>query len=91
VVAASVDPREDAEKIVADQKITYPIGYGLDPEEIVKATGAFYDAEDEEPYLHATAYVVDPEGVIQNALYSTGSLGRFTADDALRVASRISK
>jgi len=84
VIAASSDPRADAEKIQTDLGLQFPIAYELDPQATAAATGAFYDAEDEEPYLHATGFVIDAAGIIDTATYSTGSGGRLTVAEALR-------
>ena len=89
VVAASVDSKADAERIVADQKLVYPVGYGLDPDAVASATGAFWDAEDEEPYLHATSYVLNGSE-IDVAVYTTGSVGRLSDDDVLRRVRNLS-
>ncbi len=40
VVAGSVDPIEKAKEIVEKLGITYPIGYGMIPEEVAGVTGA---------------------------------------------------
>ena len=84
VIAASVDSRDDAEKIRSELKLEFSIAYGLDARETAAAIGAFYHAEDEEPYLHATAFILDEAGKIVMAVYSTGSRGRFTVGDCLR-------
>ena len=83
VVAASVDPLAEAEKTVADQGLDFPVGYGLDAEEIAARYGAFY--EPEKKFLHATGFLIRPDGSVGNAVYSTGSIGRLTAADALRL------
>ncbi len=83
VIAASNDFRADVEKIVTNLKLSFPVAYELDPAAISEATGAFYDCEDEEPYLHATSFILN-EATVETAIYSTGSLGRLTAEDTLR-------
>ena len=57
---------------------------------VAGATGAFYDAEDEEPYLHATSFILNESGKVETAVYSTGSVGRLTAEDALRYTKNLS-
>ena len=84
MIAASVDSRVEAEKIRSELTLEFPIAYGLDARETAATIGAFYNAEDEKPYLHATAFVLDEAGKIVMAVYSTGSRGRFTAGDCLR-------
>lgn len=83
IIALSVDNQEEARKIQKSEDLTFPIGYGLPCEETARLTGAFYDAEDEEPYFHTTSFVLNESGQVALALYSTGSTGRLTAHDSL--------
>ncbi len=89
VVAASVDHIADAEKTLADQGLSFPVGFGLDAEEIARRYGAFYEAE--KKFLHATGFVIKPDGTVCNAVYSTGSIGRLTAADSLRLVDHFRK
>ena len=79
IIAASVDPLAEAQKTVANQALTYPVGYGLDYEDISRRTGAFI--EHERKILHATGFVLKPDLKIQVAAYSTGPIGRLTPND----------
>jgi len=81
VVAASVDPIDQARETVGKIGITYPVGYGMIAEEISRITGAYY--EKEKKYLHATGFVLRPEKTIAVACYSTGPIGRLVAKDVL--------
>ena len=36
-------------------------------------------------FLHATGFLLDPEGVVDIAVYSNGAIGRLTADDSLQI------
>ncbi len=83
VIAASVDPIEKVKELADKLGITYPAGYGLIAEEVSKMTGAYY--EKEKKYLHATDFLLRPEGTIVVASYSTGPIGRFTAKDVLKL------
>lgn len=55
----------------------------VDAAAVSSATGAHMHAG-KKTYLHATGFLVDPEGTIINAVYSTGPIGRFTASEILR-------
>ncbi|GAC1404751.1 MAG: hypothetical protein NVSMB59_24170 [Vulcanimicrobiaceae bacterium] len=83
VVAASVDSQDDASKVVRELGLTYPVAYGLDALRFARTHGAFYDATD--PYVHATGFVIEPNGAIAVASYSNGSIGRLAAADCLKV------
>ena len=81
VVAATVDSLEDARKCRETNGLTYPLGYGLDAREVAAATGAFF--EEKRGILHATSFVVAPDGTVANASYSTGPIGRLIAKDCI--------
>jgi len=81
VIAASVDNTDKAEEMVQEFGIDFPVGYNLSTIEISEATGAFYDIEG--GYLHAAGFIIDPEGKVANAVYSTGPIGRLAAKDCL--------
>lgn len=81
VIAASADAWEKALQTAEQYKLTFTIGYGLKPAEVSALTGAFYSAQ--EGYLHATGFIIGPDGRIENAVYSTRSIGRLVAKDCL--------
>ena len=81
VIAASADSLEDARKSVERKKLTFPIAYGLDARAFAAMTGAFFD--DVRGFIHATGFILRPDGKVDEAVYSTGPIGRFTPADAL--------
>lgn len=83
IIAASVDSQEKAVETVEKLNISFPVAYGLDAGEISKATGAFYESEKQ--FLHATNYLVRPDRTVAVACYSTGPIGRFTAQHVLNL------
>ena len=89
IVAASVDQLADAQKTVAEHGISFPVGYGLDAQEIANRYGAFFEGE--KKFLHATGFLIRPDGSVCNAVYSTGSIGRLTAADSLRLIDYFQK
>jgi len=44
-------------------------------------TGAFFQPE--KSFLHATGFIIDPQGKVVVAVYSSGPIGRLTATDCL--------
>jgi hypothetical protein len=82
VAAASAEPMEKAEITVEQLRLSFPVGYGLDAKAISSLVGAYYDDTQARPYLHATGFLLDPAGKVFNAVYSSRSIGRFTAQDA---------
>lgn len=82
VVAASCESLDNAQATVNQLRLTFPVGYGLDAKAISGLVGAFYDETQETPFLHATGFLLTPTGKVFNAVYSSRSIGRFTAQDA---------
>jgi len=89
VVAASVDDHELAAKTVARHQITYPVACGLSAPRMAELTGAFWD--EEKGYLHATGFLLRPDGNVAGAVYSTGPVGRYVAADVLGMIRYLSK
>jgi peroxiredoxin len=81
VIGASVDSLEDARKIAEQRKLTFPLAYKLNARNFAAKTGAFFD--EGKGYIHATGFILRPDGKIENAVYSTGPIGRLTAADTL--------
>ena len=89
IVAASVDQLVDAQKTVAEHGLGFAVGYGLDAQEIASRYGAFFEGE--KKFLHATGFLIKPDGRVCNAVYSTGPIGRLTAADSLRLIDYFQK
>jgi peroxiredoxin len=87
LLAASTDSIEDAAKTVKDHQLTFPVAYGLDAKEISSVTGAFYDEQDK--FLHATGFLVNREGTIIVASFSTGAIGRLTPQDCIALVTHL--
>ena len=81
MIAGSVDPVEKTKELSDKLDITYPIAFGLDAETISRLTGGFYDRE--KRYLQPTGIIVRPDKSVEMAVYSTGAVGRFVAQDVL--------
>lgn len=71
--------RETAEKL----KITFPLAYGLNGEEVSGLTGAYFERE--RKFIQPTNFLLRPDKTIEMATYSSGPLGRFVAAHVLRV------
>lgn len=82
VIASSVDSADEARKTVETHNLTFHVGYGLNGPQFAADTGAFYDRS--KGYVQATGFVLQPDGIIARALYSTGPVGRFTPGELLR-------
>jgi peroxiredoxin len=82
VLAASVDPLEEARALITEQGITFPVAYGLDYREFARQTGAFY--EERRGIIYATGFMLHQDGRLMGAVYSSHAIGRYTAADCLR-------
>ena len=78
-IALSVDDKATSETLVAKLRLSFPVGFGANADDIAAVTGA-YLAEGS-AYLQSTGFVLDRQGRILTAVYSTGALGRLVPDD----------
>ncbi len=89
IIAASVDDKAEASKTIAELKLSYPVGYGLNARDISAQTGAFFSAAKE--YLHATGFIIGADGKVAEAVYSTGPIGRLMPTDCLQIIAHLAK
>lgn len=81
VVAMSVDDKIAASALVEKHRLNFPVGYRADADGIAAMTGAYVN---ESPrYLQSTGFVLDPDGRVITAVYSSGAIGRLVADDVI--------
>lgn len=83
LVAASVDPMDKSQELVDELGVAFPVAYGLDAGGISEKTGGFYN--ERENYLQPTGILVRPDHTVEIAVYSTGPIGRFVAEDVLKI------
>ena len=74
---------ERAKETVDRIGLTYPVAYGMDAEAISRITGAYYDTN--KKFIHATGFLIRPDNTIEVVCYSSGPIGRFVAQDVLRL------
>ena len=89
VLAASAQSAESARETVNALRLSFSLGCGIDPTEFSRKTGAFYEAKD--GYVDATGFILDPEGRIVNAVYSSRAIGRLVAKDCLGLIAHLAK
>jgi len=80
-VALSVDNKVDAAALVEKHRLNCPVGYGVDADRIAASTGAYVN--DSPRYLQSTGFVLDPNGKVVTAVYSSGAIGRLVAEDVI--------
>ncbi len=80
MIALSSQSKDKAELVVQRHTLTYPVVYGLDPEEMTREIGCSISLE--EPIrLEPVGIVLRPDGTIAWSVYASGAIGRLTADD----------
>ena len=89
VIGASTDNLEDASETVKKHDLTFTIAFNLNAKRVSAVTGAFFDKG--KGYIHATGFIIQPESIVHDAVYSTGSIGRFTAPDCLGMIDFLSR
>jgi len=82
VVAASTDSLENATSTVHTLELKFPIGYGVPRQQTQARLGGYSD--EKRNILHASGFLLRPEGTIGVAVYSSGAIGRLTPDEVLR-------
>ena len=80
-MAFSADAEDKALEMAEKHRARFPVGFGANPVTISAETGCFYEGQ--KRFLHATGYILDPEGRIVLGVYSTGPLGRLEAETSL--------
>jgi len=83
LIAASVDGLEEARDLRNKLILGFDLGYGLNAKAVAESTGGFFD--DVKGFLHAASFIIDPANEIAVSAYSSGSVGRLAADDALKL------
>ena len=84
MVAVSVDSADATAKLFSGMHLRYVKAVAaVDVEAVVAATGAASETRDH-TFLHATGFLLDPTGSINQSCYSTGPIGRLTCSDVLK-------
>ncbi len=81
VVAFSADNADEARAMGQEFHVTFPLGYDLNVRDFVDKTGAYFHAD--KGFVHATNFIVRPDGRVATACYSSGAIGRFWAADTI--------
>jgi hypothetical protein len=70
------------------QELGFPIAYGVTREQ-ADAIGAWW--EDRRDIIQPSEFVLDGDGKVLSATYSTGPVGRMDAGDALKLVKFLEK
>jgi len=81
VVSLSVDDEATTKGTIEKFKLRFPVGHSADAGRIAAVTGAY--TNDSPRYLQSTGFLLDPNGHVLNAVYSSGPIGRLVAEDVI--------
>lgn len=81
LITASVDPVDEALSFRNRLNLSFPVGYGLDGKQVAELLGGFYD--NNSSFLNPSAFLLNEDDTISVSVYSSASLGRLVAADAL--------
>lgn len=79
VAALSVDDEASSAALVEKLHLGFPVGHSANAAEVADAVGAYVNHEP--LYLQSTGFVLDPDGAVVTAVYSSGAIGRLLPDD----------
>lgn len=85
VIAASSDSRDEAQSTVESLDLEYTVLHGLDAETTSEAIGCYTGERNGQAHIQPAAFVLERDGTIAHAVYSSGKVGRLTAEDAIAV------
>ncbi len=82
VVAASIDPIDKAREVAAE--LSFPVGYGV-TRSLAESIGAWW--EERRGLIQPSEFLIDAEGKVRSATYSSGPIGRVDAADVVRLVA----
>jgi peroxiredoxin len=85
VIALSADDAAMTSALRNKLGLTFPIGVAADVDQVAAATGAFKNMTPH--HLQPASFILDPEGSVMTAVYSTHAVGRLVAADAVTFIS----
>jgi peroxiredoxin len=85
IVALSADGEEEAQGTVDQLGLEFTVLYDLNAEVTSRAIGCYTGTHEGRPHIQPAAFVLDPDGRIVHAMYSSGNVGRLTAGDVLTI------
>ncbi len=91
IIALSSDAREDARGTVDKLGLDFPVIYGLDAAATSRLVGCYTGLHQGRPHVQPASFVLDAEGKVVQAVYSSGKVGRLSAEDALILARDVKK
>ena len=85
ILAMASGPREDAEWLVRELRLGFPLGYDLDADSASRSIGCYVGVHEGCRHVQPSGFILDPDGTVIYAVYASGKVGRLTASDVLTV------
>jgi len=82
VVAASIDPIDKAREVAAE--LSFPVAYGV-TRALADSIGAWW--EERRGLIQPSEFLIDAEGKVRSATYSSGPIGRVDAADVVKLVA----
>lgn len=90
-MALSADTADEARGTVEQLGLEFTVAHDLDPVAVSRAIGCYAGTRKGRPHLQPADFVLAPDGTIVHAVYSSGKVGRLTANDALTLVKDLRK
>ena len=85
VLALSTDSREKARETVEQDRLGFPVAWGLDIPEDADRIGALYETK--RNIIQPSEFLLGPDRRVLHATYSSGPIGRIAADDVVKLVA----
>ena len=86
IVAFSTDDATHARETVERNAIEFPIGYGVEVEEVSQLLESY--TNDTHRSLESSNFLLRPDGTIELCVYASGPIGRLFPDDVIDIVNR---
>ena len=86
ILAASVDPLDKATEV--QEELDFPIAYGVTREQS-DSIGSWW--EDRRSIIQPSEFILNEDGKVVSATYSTGPVGRLMPEDALKLINFVER
>lgn len=90
IVALSADDEEGARTMKEEEDLSFPVLYGLDVDEVRDTVGTYIE-HGKRDHLQPAQFILEPDGSIALACYSSGAVGRLTAEEVLERVEKYRK
>lgn len=74
---------DKTKELVEKLGVTFPVAYGMDAQAVCEKTGAYYEGE--RKFIQPSCFLIRPDKTLEVAAYSSGPVGRFVAEDVLKL------